>query len=85
MKTTRQSLPVILPLIFIFSVVSSLSAQDCGSCPKRHVIVYDFDVQVPRPGDPAKTIQWQQLFGLFSLLLYQISFMIIVCFFHSLN
>ncbi len=62
MKTIRLISPVILILIFLFPVVLSLSAQECGDCPKRSVMLYDLDVQVPRPGEPAQIIQWQNLF-----------------------
>jgi len=62
MKTIHLGLPIIFSLIVNLVIVSSLSAQDCGNCPERHVILYDFDVQVPRPRDNAKIIQWQQLF-----------------------
>jgi len=62
MKTTRQSLPVILTLMIFITTFSSLFAQNCSDCPKRTVMLYDMDVQVPRPGDPAHIIQWQKLF-----------------------
>lgn len=62
MKTFRKSIHAILTLIITFTNFSALSAQNCGDCPKRHVILYDLDIQVPRPGDPVKILQWQQLF-----------------------
>ena len=46
--------------LFSYPIISF--AQGCGDCPKRIVMLYDMDVQVPRPGDPAEIIQWQNLF-----------------------
>lgn len=62
MKTTRRIVPLFLTLILLFPVVLSLSAQNCGDCPKRNIMLYDLDVQVPRPGEPTQIIQWQNLF-----------------------
>jgi len=62
MKTTNLGLVITVTLIINFTIASSLYAQQCGDCPKRHVILYDFDIQVPRPGDPVMIMQWQQLF-----------------------
>jgi len=62
MKITFPGLVITVTLIINFPIVSFLSAQDCGDCPGRHVTLYDFDVHVPQPGDPAEIMQWQQLF-----------------------
>ena len=50
----------LLFVLFSYPIISF--AQGCGDCPKRIVMMYDMDVQVPKPGDPAKIIQWQYLF-----------------------
>ena len=64
MNTAKTSITAILMTTVIMAALTApFSAHAaCDNCPKRFVMLYDFDVQVQQPGDPAQFLNWQKLF-----------------------